>query len=281
MSGNDCNAVKTAREFALEGGAVDLALGGAGSKGVKSDGGALFDGGSLNLSLAGDTALIVETNASSVVYVDPSYCCGVKASNIVVNAGVFTMLVNGRAGRGLSADDGLNASSNITINGGTILCSASNNDGIDSNGTFLFNGGIIASFGTTSPEEGLDCDQNTFTINGGTFVGCGGATSYPNAGTQYALAYTGTVSSNTVVRIANASGSIFAFKMPRTYSSSVVLLCSCPSIASSGTYTVYTGATMTTGTPFHGLYTNSVSSASGGTSKGSDSTPTSHYYSVP
>jgi hypothetical protein len=192
-----------------------------------------------------------------------------------------SIIVNGGSIESICYDDCMNAASNITVNGGTIFCSASNNDGIDSNGTFLFNGGIIASFGTTAPEEGIDNDSNTFTVNGGTFVGCGGATSYPNAGSQYAVVYTGSLSSNTVLRITNTSGSIFAFKMPRTYSGSVALLCSCPSIASSGTYTVYTGAT-TTGADFHGLYTNSVSSASGGTSKGSKSTVTSsHYYAVP
>ena len=191
-----------------------------------------------------------------------------------------TITVNGGLIESTCYDDCMNASSNITFNGGLVFCSSSNNDGIDSNGTFLFNGGTIASFGTTAPEEGIDCDQNTFTVNGGTFVGCGGATSKPNAGSQYSMIYTGALTSNTVLRITNTSGSIFAFKMPRTYSGSVVLLCSCPSIASSGTYTVYTGATMS-GTDFHGLYTNNVSSASGGTSKGSDSTLTSHYYSVP
>jgi hypothetical protein len=192
-----------------------------------------------------------------------------------------TITVNGGAIEAVCYDDCLNASTNITFNGGAVFCSSSNNDGIDANGTITVNGGVIASFGTTAPEEGFDCDSNTFAVNGGTFVGCGGATSYPNAGTQYSLVYSGTVSSNTVVRLANAGGtSIFAFRMPRSYSGSVKLLCGCPGLTSPGTYTVYTGATMT-GTPFHGLYTNNVSSASGGTSKGSDSSPTGRYYAVP
>lgn len=192
-----------------------------------------------------------------------------------------TIVVNGGSIESTCYDDCMNASSNITFNGGQVFCSSVNNDGIDSNGTFLFNGGVIASFGNTAPEEGIDCDQNTFTLNGGTFIGCGGATSYPTTGTQYAMVYTGAVPSNSVVRVTNTSGtSVFAFRMPRTYSGSVYLLCSSSGFLSSGTYTVYTNATMT-GTSFHGLYTNSVSSASGGTSRGSDASLTSNYYSVP
>lgn len=257
----------TGTQFKISGGSTSTGGGGPGGgappddtadysnpKAIKATGKVFINGGSVVVSTLNSGGEGIESKDA-----------------IVVNSGSI---------EGTCYDDCMNAATNITVTGGTIFCSASNNDGIDSNGTFLFTGGIIASFGTTAPEEGIDNDSNTFTVNGGTFVGCGGATSYPNAGSQYAVVYTGSLSSNTVMRITNASGSIFAFKMPRTYSGSVVLLCSCPSITSSGTYTVYTGATMT-GTPFHGLYTNSVSSASGGTSKGSKSSATSHYYAVP
>ncbi len=229
--------------------------------------------------------------------VDYSNPKAIKASGkIVINGGTImtstvnsggegleskdAIIVNGGSIESVCYDDCMNAATNITVNGGQVFCSSSNNDGIDSNGTFLFNGGILASFGTTAPEEGIDNDSNAFTVNGGTFVGCGGATSYPNAGSQYSMVYTGALASNTVLRITNTSGSIFAFKMPRTYSGNVVLLCSCPNIASSGTYTVYTGSAMS-GTDFHGLYTENVSSANGGTSKGADSIATGRYYAVP
>ena len=34
-------------------------------------------------------------------------------------------------------------------------------------------GGMVVACGTTSPEEGIDCDQNTFTITGGTVTANG------------------------------------------------------------------------------------------------------------
>lgn len=308
------SAIKVGRDCVLGGGSFNLLATGCCGKGLNV-GGMLAVGTN---AIAGSPSLTVRTTGTqfkisggsssgggpggggappddSADYSNPK---AVKVTRkIVVNCGSLSVATVNAGGEGLESkdaitvnggtieatcyDDCMNAATNITINGGSVFCSASNNDGIDSNGTITMNGGAVASFGTTAPEEGLDCDQNTFTVNGGTFVGCGGATSYPNAGSQYSLVYTGSLSSNAVMRIANASGtSLFAFKMPRTYSGNVVLLCGCSGIASSGTYTVYTGSTVT-GKEFHGLYTNGVSSAAGGTSKGSDSTPTSRYYAVP
>ena len=303
------SAFKTDGNLAITGGTFDLLATGACGKGIHVDGALTIGTG----GVTGTPVIVARTTGKQVKvsgttggsrpappdanddYSNPKAI--EAAGNIVVQEGSITVATSNSGGEGLESkgiltinggsieatcyDDCLNARTNITINGGQVYCSASNNDGIDSNGTLTLNGGVIASFGTVAPEEGLDCDQNTFTMNGGVFVGCGGATSYPNAGSQYALIYTGSLTSNAVLRITNTGGtSIFAFRMPRTYSGSVKLLCGCPSIASSGTYTVYTGATMT-GSHFHGLYTNNVSSASGGTSSGSDSTPTSRYYAVP
>lgn len=312
------SAIKTDGNLVIEGGALDLLSTGCCGKGLNV-GGALTLGTNAVAAAPSVTARTKGTQYrisggtssggggqppgggggappdDSAEYSNPK---AIKASGAVtINGGSVVVSTAASGGEGIESkdritvnggsieatcyDDCMNAATNITVNGGTIYCSASNNDGMDSNGTLTLNGGIVASFGATAPEEGLDCDQNTFTVNGGTFVGCGGATSYPNAGSQYSLAYTGRLTSNTVLRITNTGGSsIFAFKMPRTYSSTVLLLCGCSGFASTGTYTVYSGASMA-GRDFHGLYTNNVSSASGGTSKGSDSSATSRYYSVP
>lgn len=74
----------------------------------------------------------------------------------------------------LCYDDCMNASNSIVINGGSIYCYSSGNDGIDSNGTLTITGGVVIASGTTSPEDGFDCDQNTFKITGGIVLGIGG-----------------------------------------------------------------------------------------------------------
>ncbi len=131
------------------------------------------------------------------------------------------------------------------------------------------------SSGTTAPEEGLDCDVNTFTITGGILVGTGGATSLPTASvcTQRSVKYTGTGTAGVVLQVKSTSGNNLVYKIPRSYSGGgqggpgggggMVLLFSNPGLASGTTYTIMTGVTVSGGTEFHGLYTGAT--VSGGT----------------
>lgn len=166
-------------------------------------------------------------------------------------------------------DDCINASTHIQINGGTTYCVSSGNDAIDSNGTLTVTGGLTIANGTRSPEEGFDCDNNRFTISGGTIVGTGGATSNPNAGTQKALKYTGTAGN--AVCIKNASNEIILLYQMPTYtgstgggmggnSSSMVLLFSDP-LLTTGSYTLQYGGTISGGTTVNGYNTGGTYSA--------------------
>ncbi len=173
-------------------------------------------------------------------------------------------------------DDCINAATNIAINGGSIYCYSMGNDGIDCNGTMQLNGGTIISSGTTAPEEGLDCDVNTFAITGGTILGTGGASSTPTSSscTQRSVLYTTTtMTSGTVVQIKSSAGSdLLVYRLPRTYSSGGgggpggggggVFLFSTPSLANT-TYYIVSGVTVSGGTEFHGLYTGAT--VTGGT----------------
>jgi hypothetical protein len=172
-------------------------------------------------------------------------------ANLTINGGTIEIT---------SYDDAINAATSITINGGMIYCYASNNDGIDSNGTITINGGTIIASGTNAPEEGFDCDQNTFKITGGILIGTGGATSTPTASacTQRSVVYSGTGTANVVLQVKSSSGSILVYKLPRSYSGGMVLLFSSPSLASGTSYSLLSGVTVSGGTEFHGLYTGST-----------------------
>ncbi len=174
-------------------------------------------------------------------------------------------------------DDAINASNRITINGGQTYAQSNNNDGIDSNGDMYINGGLTISSGARAPEEGFDCDQNTFKITGGIIVGTGGATSNPSSScTQKAIKYTG--SAGNAICIYNSSNTpILTFQLP-TFNgnsggggfpgggggSSMVMLFSDPAITT-GSYTLKYGGTISGGTYFHGYYTGAT--YSGGSSK--------------
>ena len=171
------------------------------------------------------------------------------------------LTVNGGTIEANTYDDGLQASRQLVVNGGKIFVNASNNDGIDSNGTLMVAGGVVISCGATQPEEGFDCDQNTFSVTGGTLVGVGGATSTPTSSvtTQCVAIYSGKGSQNTEYTVCNsATGEhMFSFVLPRSYSQ-MTMLFSTPGMAKSAGYTIYTGGTKNGGEEFHGLTTGAT-----------------------
>ena len=210
--------------------------------------------------------------------------------NVTVNGGTFRATTLNNGGEGLESkniltinggdlditayDDCLNASSNVTINGGRIYCYSTGNDAIDSNGPMTINGGTVVASGTTAPEEGFDCDQNTFAIRGGTLVGTGGASSSPTAAscTQRSVIYKAAGSSGVVVQVKTSATNLLVYKLPRTYSgggggpgggsASMTMLFSLPALANA-TYYLVTNAAVSGGTEFHGLLTGAT--VTGGT----------------
>ena len=207
------------------------------------------------------------------------------AANVYVNSGIIYAETKNDGGEGLESkatltinggiiecstyDDGVNASSALVINGGCIYSHATNNDGIDSNGTITINGGIALSSGSSSPEEGFDCDQNKFVINGGVMVGTGGATSNPTSATQpYSSVTSVSVTSGKYIAVKNSEGTVlFSYKCPNTVSSATVLLSS-PEFTKTS-HTLMYGVTSVTGatdTLFGGVYSVG-GTLSGGSSK--------------
>lgn len=205
------------------------------------------------------------------------------AGNLTIDGGTFAISTSSDGGEGMESkdtltvnggtlevetyDDALQAANHIAIHGGRIFAYASNNDGIDSNGTLTITGGLIVSSGTTAPEEGFDCDQNTFSITGGTLFGIGGSNSTPTASatTQPAVVWSGaSASQGTVYTVANASGGqVMSFTIPRAYGTASIVF-SAPGLVKGSSYTLYTGGTLTGGEAFHGLTTGAT--FSGGTS---------------
>lgn len=186
------------------------------------------------------------------------------ASNVVVNSGNIYAETKNDGGEGLESkavmtinggsiecntyDDGINAASSLVFNGGYVYSHASNNDGIDSNGTIAVNGGVVLSSGTNAPEEGFDCDQNQFAINGGVLIGTGGATSSPTSATQpYSQVSSVAIAQGKYIAVKDGSGNVlFAYKCPNGVNSATLLLSS-PGFKASSSYTLMYGVTSVSG----------------------------------
>lgn len=208
------------------------------------------------------------------------------ASNVVINSGNIyaetandggegieskaVMTINGGVIECNTYDDGINAASSLVINGGYIYSHASNNDGIDSNGTITMNGGVALSSGANSPEEGFDCDQNQFIINGGILLGTGGATSTPTSASQpYSSLSSVTVTQGKYLTVKDSSGNVlFSYKCPNSVNGATVLLSS-PAFKASSSHTLMYGVTSVSGyesSCFNGVFLTG-GTPSGGSSK--------------
>ena len=196
-------------------------------KGVKADGDITIDGGMLNIQVTGKS--------------DGSEGLESKTKITVNDGEVFVY----------AYDDAINVGGDnpvgMEINGGKIFAFADNNDGIDSNGKLWVNGGLVIASGSAVPEEGLDCDfSQNFILTGGTLIGTGGAAiSTSTSSTQRSVIYNG-VSAKTeeLFVVTDSDGkAILRYEMPRTMNSMAVFFSS-PDIKSGGTYTVYSGGTL-------------------------------------
>ncbi len=285
--------IKSDTNISLLGGSITTTSSGTGGKGIKADGTIIIGNSgadnsvlTLNVTTTGNRFLVSGTG-NNADYANPKAisCEG----NLTLNSGTVTVncTQSTDGGEGLESkatltinggltdintyDDGINAATAIIINGGETYCKARGNDGIDSNGTLTINGGFTVSNGARTPEEGFDCDNNTFKITGGTIVGTGGATSNPTTTVSTQRSYKITTTAGTHVGIRNSSGTmILMYKVP-TYSgtgnqNTVTLLFTSPLITA-GTYTILRGGAITGGTDNHGY--NTGGTYSGGTSTSS------------
>ncbi|MFT3739486.1 MAG: carbohydrate-binding domain-containing protein [Breznakibacter sp.] len=249
--------------FLMEGGSLTLTSSGNGGKGISADGTLVINDGTLTATTTGGQFKYGSDDTAAKALK--------STGNLTINGGTVTVKTSGTEAEGIESkatltinggtvevnayDDCINAKTNITINGGNIYCYSTTNDGIDSNGTMTITGGVIVSSGSTSPEEGFDCDNNTFKITGGTLVGIGGATSTPTSSvtTQRCVVYGGSGTADQLINIQSGGTSILTFKIPRTYSQ-MTLLFSSSSLSSGTAYTIYKGGSVSGGTNFHGLY---------------------------
>ena len=184
-------------------------------------------------------------------------------------------------------DDCINSSGKIYFNGGVTVCYSNGNDAVDSNagttGAITIGNGVVFAYTTKgSPEEGLDCDNNSYIQITGTGIaisaggsqggggGWGGSSSgntISNAKQGYAFV-TSTVSytSGRYYTLADASGNnLVTYSFEAGCSSSLSLFTATGMVKGSSYNIKYsTSAPTNATTAWHGLYIGS--SATGTTS---------------
>ena len=258
----------------------NITVAGAVSDGIHTNDAFIADGGTIKITTAGDgiqceEGYIVINSGTFIINaadkgiaatwdtdktIDPYLTINGGTINITSSGGEgietkSVMTINNGTITTKTSDDGLNAGTFIYINGGNIYAYSTSNDAIDSNGKITVTGGKIIAIGSTAPEEGFDCDKNTFKITGGILVGAAGATSSPTASVStQASVILGSGTANQLYHIRTSDDKeVFTFLIPRNYAT---MLFSSPKLKSGGTYKVYTGGSITGGSHFGGLYTS-------------------------
>lgn len=235
---------------AISGGTLTLASTGSGGKGIGCDGALTISGGTTTATTSGGLYAYVNgreytnytgntDNLSTNYKSSPK---GMRAEGgVTITDGVVNVTTTGNGGEGIeskaemtisggtitvnSYDDGLNSSSHMYLKGGDITCVASNNDGIDSNGNMYISGGTIRAFGTSSPECGLDANEEdgySVVFTGGTVLAVGGGNSVPStsASTQAYVSGSSSVSAGQTVTLKSGSTTLATFTVPDNYTSS-------------------------------------------------------------
>lgn len=156
----------------VSGGTFNLHATSSAGKGISVDGDLVISAGDITVQTEGGIFAYINgkeydnytgntDNLDSDLKSSPK---GIKADgNITINGGNISVTTKGNGGEGIESkkvmtindgtinvytyDDGLNSSSHMYINGGTITAVATNNDAPDSNGNLYMNGGYVIALG--------------------------------------------------------------------------------------------------------------------------------------
>lgn len=263
---NSAAGIKCDGNLTVNGSSVSIKSTGVAGKGINCDGTFTMTAGTLKLittekqytygsldsspkGLKADGTLLISDGTIWVRTIGGEGSEGIESKS--------TITINGGDIRVHAYDDCINASKGIDIHAGNVYCYSSGNDGIDSNGTLTLTGGTVITSGTTAPEEGFDCDQNTFKITGGVILGIGGSTSTPTSGvcTQRSVVYGGSGSNGTLLNVVTTDGTqVMSYTIPRNYQQMTVLFSS-PLLTQNTNYMIYTGGSVSGGNTYCGLNT--------------------------
>ena len=214
------------------------------------------DTGTGELTINGGTVKVKAVNSEGI---ESKMNINVKGGTVyafagddAINAGISSENNKGNAYAGKGK---------LNISGGRVYAYSTTNDGIDANGTISVSGGVVVASGSTAPEDGIDCDQNTFAITGGYIIGLGGSTSTPteSACTQSSLITSLSTSEGETLTLKVGGSTVIKAEMPRTYNNATLLI-STPQMKKGTSYSILRGSSsLASGTLSSSQYVNGSS----------------------
>ena len=165
----------------LQGGTITIRMSGTGGKGIKSD-------GTLAIGKSDEEGPVLSVTTTGAKYASTSSAKAIKAVGaITVRGGELTVSTSQTGAEGMESklksansivfsggksyfkcyDDCINSAGCIVFDGGVTVCYGYGNDAVDSNygqsGAITIGDGAVMAYTTKgSPEEGFDCDNNSY-----------------------------------------------------------------------------------------------------------------------
>lgn len=234
----------------IDGGTLMLTSSGSGGKGIGCDGDLTVNGGDITVSTTGGMYAYVNGteysnytgNTDRLDSDQKSSPKGIKADgNVTINGGTISVSTTGNGAEGIesksvltvndgtivvsASDDAINSSSHMYIKGGDVTVVSSSNDGLDSNGNLYIMGGTIRAFGTTSPECGIDANEEegySVVFTGGTLLAVGSGNSVPatSESTQPYVSGSLSVAADSEITLKSGDTVLASCAVPSNYSSS-------------------------------------------------------------
>ena len=280
----------------LQGGTITIKMTGAGGKGIKSD-------GTLIIGKSDTEGPVLNVSTTGAKYQSTSSAKAIKAvGTITVNGGETTVNTSQTGAEGLESklkannsivfkggkhyfkcyDDCINSAGCIVFDGGVVVCHSNGNDAIDSNygqagAITIGNGTAFAYTSRGNPEEGFDCDNNSYIkitgygigISAGGSQGGGGGwnpggSSSSSIGSAVQGYYLSTASisyaTNRYYTLADASGNNLVTYSFEANVSSTLSLFTATGMTKGSSYNVKYSSTKPTDatTEWHGLYLGST-----------------------
>ena len=280
----------------LQGGTLTIKMTGAGGKGIKSD-------GTLVIGKSDTEGPVLNVSTTGAKYVSSSSAKAIKAVGaITINGGESVITTATQGAEGLESklksnasivfnggkhyfkcyDDCINTAGAIKFDGGVVVCYGYGNDAVDSNygqagAIQIGNGAVLTYTSKGSPEEGFDCDNNSYiqitgngiAISGGGSQGGGGG-GWPGGGSSssgigsavqgyYLSTSSINYATNRYYTLADASGNnLVTYSVEASFTSSLSLLTATGMKKSSSYSLKYSTSKPTDATTeWHGLYLGS------------------------
>lgn len=236
---------------------------GTAGKGINCDGSLMVENSIVKVKVTGQTYAYNSSTTSSAKAITADGSITIKSGTVWAMAlggdgcegleSKNTLAINGGEVMVAASDNGINATLAIAINGGKVYSFSAENDALDSNGSFVLNDGIAVLSGAAYPESGIDCDQNSFKITGGTLLAIGGDTSLPTQSSQPVVIYKGNMDEGKLLTFTDMQSNMVAsYVVPRNYQPMTMVFTS-PNLSLNSQYNIYADGVYTGGDAFGGL----------------------------